>query len=127
MSAERPGWNECSNFLFIVESRIQRLEDEGFITAGRLISDFDVGKGATEETIIVSGPIVCAEVLFINVQDALTVMERADRPWVRLNRSRYHAGVLGQAPRAIFRYDNAHAYPGHPDAFHKHQFDPATW
>ena len=39
----------------------------------------------------------------------------------------YHAGIEGSAERPIFRYDNAHDYPGHADAHHKHHFDHTTW
>jgi len=42
---------------------------------------------------------------------------------------RYHAGVVGPIDRPIFRYDNAHVYEieSHPDAHHRHRFDPVTW
>lgn len=43
--------------------------------------------------------------------------------------------IVGSEPRPIFRYDNAHSYPGHADDHHKHcvnyqslsYIDPPRW
>lgn len=37
----------------------------------------------------------------------------------------YHAQITEFEVVHIVRYDNAHDYPDHPDAFHKHLFDAA--
>jgi hypothetical protein len=47
---------------------------------------------------------------------------------VRTRKYAYFAGVDGDPPRGIFRYDNAHAHPGHEDAHHRHAYDcGGTW
>lgn len=65
--------------------------------------------------------------MFIDVDMTLAVLDEHQRATIRLVAYPYHAGVEGQANRPIFRYDNAHGYPGHGDAYHKHHFDHPTW
>jgi hypothetical protein len=54
-------------------------------------------------------------------------LARDRRDFVRLERYAYHAGVAGREDRPIFRYDNAHRYPGHPNPHHRHRFDHRYW
>lgn len=49
------------------------------------------------------------------------------RTWVRLGDCTYHAGIAGETPRTIFRYDTSHPDPDHADDYHKHLFNHATW
>lgn len=35
--------------------------------------------------------------------------------------------IDGPTARPIFRYDNSDTKDGHPDAHHKHRFNPTTW
>jgi len=42
---------------------------------------------------------------------------------IRMVKCSYHA-AFGNPHLAIFRYDDAHSRPGHPDRLHKHVFDP---
>lgn len=44
---------------------------------------------------------------------------------VRNRRLTYHAQICIPRVLRILRYDNSEHYPDHPDAFHKHLFDPA--
>ncbi len=39
---------------------------------------------------------------------------------VRVAEYRFHAALVRDRHRPIFRYDNAHPYPGHPDPHHKY-------
>lgn len=47
---------------------------------------------------------------------------------LRVGRYTFHAGIVRQRDRPIFRYDNAHSYEreGQPDPHHKHRFDVLT-
>ena len=42
---------------------------------------------------------------------------------IRLAQADYHA-AFADPHRAVFRSDDAHSHPGHPDHFHKHVFEP---
>lgn len=35
--------------------------------------------------------------------------------------------IVGSEPRPVFRYDNAHSYPGHADSHHRHGVDYRNW
>lgn len=37
----------------------------------------------------------------------------------------YSYNVSIEGGHSVFRYDNAHPHPGHPDAHHRHEFDKA--
>jgi hypothetical protein len=64
----------------------------------------------------IRGRVRCRHGLFVDVDKTLAIEVRRGRDMVRTVRYAYHAGIEGKADRPIFRYDNAHAYSGHPDA-----------
>jgi hypothetical protein len=98
------------------------LESEGFLIENGLAQRWKKG-----EFLVLEGRLRCKHGLFIDVLKYLDVRQSSTRILVRTNRYRYHAGVEGSTARPIFRYDNTDAKPGHPDAHHKHRFDPKTW
>ena len=75
---------------------------------------------------MIAGRLVCRHGLFVDVDKKLHINRLGH---ARTSRYDYHAGVLGDRDRPVFRYDNAHAYTreGHPDAHHRHRFDHVTW
>lgn len=74
----------------------------------------------------IAGRLVCRHGLFLDVEKTLQVNDRGQ---ARTRWYKYHAGVIGERDRPIFRYDNAHVYEieGHPDAHHRHRFDHVAW
>ncbi|MFT4040785.1 MAG: hypothetical protein QM692_21570 [Thermomicrobiales bacterium] len=123
-AGSRHGWYERGTFFFLISLDLQQFKDDEFVVADGLVRKIAEQPADLE---ILAGRLTCQHSLFLDVQMKLDTTVRGGRIWVRLRTRQYHAGVLGKHPRPIFRYDNSHPYPGHPDAFHKHQFDPATW
>ena len=80
----------------------------------------------TPEEFGLSGRVRCLHGLFVDVDKVLAVRIQRGRRMVRTVEYSYHVGIEGKRNRPIFRYDNAHPYPGHPDAHHKHRFDPVS-
>jgi hypothetical protein len=72
----------------------------------------------------IKGPVYCQGDLVIHVEKTLDIN---DRHQVRGRQYRYQVQFTDPPIREIFRYDNAHRYPGHPDAFHRHAFNTQTW
>lgn len=77
----------------------------------------------------IKGRVHCMHGLFVDTDKFLVVRETGGRQLVKTDTYSYHAGIEGRSARTIFQYDNFHAYTreGHPDAHHKHRFDPTTW
>lgn len=103
---------------------MQVISGEGFVVEDRV--DLTHSPPATT---MLEGQIRCQHGLFVDVEKILEVQGTGSRARVRTIRYSYHAGVEGSADRAIFRYDNFHAYAreGNPDAHHKHRFDHTIW
>ena len=74
----------------------------------------------------IAGRLTCRNGLFVDVKKTLRINVLGQ---IRTVEYSYHAGVIGQRNRPIFRYDNAHPYSieGHADAHHRHRFDHVTW
>jgi hypothetical protein len=117
-------WNSLDSYLHIHESYMQQFIDDGFIVDHDIKTTL-VGKPPGQ--LILRGRIRCQHGLFLEVLKELEVENRSGRLYVRTEQYNYHAGVEGDLDRGIFRYDNAHPYPGHGDAHHKHEFDHTTW
>lgn len=108
------GWNRWGNYLQSHFGHIQRLLDEGFLGEDLLsiaVSGVDL--------ITIEGKLVCEHGLEVSVTKALDV--QGDR--VRTFKYSYHA-AFSDPHRRIFRYDNAHPWPHHADAHHKHVYSP---
>jgi len=101
-------------YLNLHEAHLARFRDHFLIE-----NDLDFGYRKRE--VRVGGRLHFVHDLILDVDIKLAV--DADRR-VRVIRYRFNAALLRDRHRPIFRYDNAHAYPGHPDAHHKHVFDP---
>jgi hypothetical protein len=118
---DRHGWNSLENYFHIHESRMRDFLEDGFVIEDGLKTE------ALQDTLILTGRIRCQHGLFVDVYKVLAVEQRHGRPWVRTEACKYHAGVEGPEARPVFRYDTSHSYPDHPDTYHKHRFDHATW
>lgn len=125
--ADRHGWNELGNYLLVHERRVQDFVDAGFFLTSSPEVDTAYDRRGLPRLVKIRGRLRCAHDLFVDVDKDLDVMERGGRTWVRLGDCKYHAGVVGEAPRTIFRYDTAHPYPDHDDNYHKHLFNHVTW
>lgn len=77
-------------------------------------------------TIQIAGEIICEGGLSLFVTKYIDVLNDGR---VQTTRYRYHAQFSDAPLRPILRYDNDHVYTneGHPDAFHRHEFDTLTW
>ncbi len=68
------------------------------------------------------GVVTCVGDMRVHVWQRLRVVN--SRGWVQTTRYSFQAERVAQATsRPLFRYDNAHPYPGHRDAHHRHHFD----
>lgn len=117
------GWNTLERYLHIHARHMDLLQASGFVVEDGL--EFELRDDPP--VLIIWGRLRCLHGLFVDVRKTLAVQDRQRRIMVRTIDYAYHAGIEGAKDRPIFRYDNAHTYPGHPDAHHKHRFDPATW
>jgi hypothetical protein len=125
--ADQHGWNEYGNYLLIHERHIQAFMDEGFVLSDGLNVIIARDRQRRPVAVSIEGRLTCINGLFVDIEKHLDVMERGGRIWVRLGDCKYHAGIAGEAPRTIFRYDTAHPYPHHKDNYHKHHFNHVTW
>lgn len=127
MPADPHDWNELGNYLLIHERRVQAFVDEGFILSNGLEESIYRDRFGHPRAVKISGRLECDHGLFLDVDKDLEVMVRDGRFWVRIIGCKYHAGVVGDANRCVFRYDTSHPYDDHDDEYHKHRFDYVTW
>lgn len=79
---------------------------------------------ATSALIRWKGALVCQDGIEIRVTLTLDVDDQSGRQIVRTRKYSYQ--VLRRVEgveRGLFRYDNAHPHPGHPDWHHRHAYD----
>lgn len=117
-ASDRHGWNSLEGYLNAHHGNMRDFQDHFVVVDGVeiLLSG--------PEAIQMEGRLHCKGGLFLDVRKTIQMNERRR---VRAVLYSYHAGVAGEPERTIFRYDNAHPHPGHPDAHHKHCFDFETW
>ena len=120
------GWNSLDNYLKGHFAHLDRLTE-----AGEVVRDTLRYGWPRPTQFLIDGRIVCRDGLFVDVEKRLETNHAAR---VRTDKVRtlyysYHAGLIGEDDRCVFRYDNAHPYllEGHPDAHHKHRFDHRSW
>jgi hypothetical protein len=116
------GWNTLENYRLVVDGHLERPQAGGFVIESLLHFRFR----SNPRVLRIRGRIRCQHGLFVDVDKTLSTEVQRGREMVRTVRYAYHAGIEGSEDRPIFRYDNAHAYPGHPDAHHRHRFDHAN-
>lgn len=85
-----------------------------------LIEDDELTLAHIDGTLQISGHLAGRDKLLLGVWKLLQMQSRDGVVYVRTARYSYE-GFL--ANRRLFRYDNAHAHPGHQDEHHKHVFD----
>jgi hypothetical protein len=85
-----------------------------------LVGD-DIGFEDSRHKVLVEGRLRFVHGLILDVQIGAAV--DADRR-VQVDSYAFHAGFELDRHRPMFRDDNTHAYPRHPDAHHKHRCDP---
>jgi hypothetical protein len=77
----------------------------------------------TATTVLWSGVLYCREGIEIQVEKRQRAWMRSGRRWVETIEYSYHVMTRAEdGVRGLFRYDNAHPHPGHPDAHHRHDF-----
>ena len=119
---DRHGWNTIEIYRLVLDSHLERFQADGFV----IESSLDIRYRSTPQALRIRGRVRCQHGLFVDVDKTLAVEVQRGREMVRTVRYAYHAGIEGKTDRPVFRYDNAHAYPNHLDAHHKHRFDLIT-
>lgn len=113
---KRPRWEKLDRYISLHESHMRRFDH--FIEHNGI--SFEVGA----EVVRVHGIVRCHHGISLSVDKILTLNDQHE-----VSGSKYsYQATIGDPPHGIFRYDNAHQYssPEHHDAFHRHDFDPAT-
>jgi hypothetical protein len=74
---------------------------------------------------VLRGRLHCVSGMYLQIH---VVFNRRPANLVCVRRYTFHAGMVRQVDRPIFRYDNAHTYvrEGQMDQHHKHRFDVIT-
>jgi len=77
----------------------------------------------TSTTVVWSGVLYCRGGIEIKVARQQRTWMRSGRRWVETIEYSYHVMTKAEdGVHGLFRYDNAHPHPGHPDAHHRHDF-----
>lgn len=123
MPGENHGWIRLDRYLEIHQTCMDDIAD--YFVVGHNVQQMPALVSSNQ--VRFSGVISCYAGIEIHVDQ---ILERDDRNRVRALFFRYHAQLRVPAatspptPRIIYilRYDNAHHFREHPDAFHKHLF-----
>ena len=126
MIADKHDWNELGNYLFLHGLHLQGFVEEGFVVHNQ-VRESSLFNRNELVSVTLAGRLICEHGLFVDVEKNLEVAERDGKPWVRIDDCKYHAGVLGDVARPVFRYDTSHPYRGHADKYHKHLYNHETW
>ncbi len=110
-------------YLHILDRQLETFQASGFVVRDEL--DFALEDDPPE--LVIRGRMRCQHGPFVDGDATLAIRDQRDRATVWMLAYSYHTGIVGSADRPIFRFDNAHDYPGHPDTHHKHHFDHTTW
>lgn len=115
--SSRHGWNSWDNYLNVHQHQLRDFE--------HFISSNQLSYTVTDTLVSWQGELHCAGGIEIHVRKTQEVEPRGGG-WPMVKTFEYSYQVMrrqaGQAI-SIFRYDNVHVQPGHPDAHHKHCFD----
>lgn len=112
----RHDWNGWDHYLSIHEKRLRDFDH--FISSDELIYT------PTPTLVLWEGVLFCVNGLEIKVTKKQEVRTRGGRMEVMTFDYSYHVmrrteeGVIN-----LFRYDNIHQHPHHPDHHHRHRFD----
>lgn len=110
-------------YLHILDRQLEMCQASGFVVRDELGSALE----DDPPELVIRGRIRCQHGLFVDVDATLAIRDQRGRATVWMLTYSYHAGIEGPVDRPVFRYDNAHDYPDHADAHHKHHFDHTTW
>ena len=115
--AAKHDWNSWDHYQ---DSHLRRIQDyaDYFILRDALVATM------ARAEVRWWGVLYCVDGLEIRVTEGQEVRYRSGQPQVQTVEYRYH--VLRREDGKtinLFRYDNIHQQPGHPDSHHKHRFD----
>ncbi len=113
-NADRHGPCRLDRYVSVHETVLEQFRTEGFVN-GDTLAFLDFGP-----FLELAGEIGCAGRIVVKVWKRLEYSGEGDIPFVRTVRYSYHVSV--QHAGSLFRYDDAHPYPGHADAHHRHQY-----
>lgn len=96
---------------------MDQFRSRGFVGGDTLQFEF-IGS----DLLAIFGEIACRGLIVARVEKYLDVLEGEGwDAYVQTYEYRYNFSVRGRGN--ILRYDNAHSYPDHADAHHKHTYD----
>jgi Family of unknown function (DUF6516) len=114
----RHGWNSWDQYESTHARHMRHFD--GFVIEDNL----SVEPGRT--LVVWGGQLRCVDGFELAVTKRQEVRLDRGRPSVRTVRYSYQGlRRLGGKTIELFRYDNYHVHPGHPDAHHKHSCDAA--
>src|SRR5688572_18594561 len=110
---DRHDWNSWDGYLAVHEHCLR--DYEHFIQADQLEATL------TSEVVAWDGVLYCCDGIEIHVRKLQDVELTGGRPLVRTRAYSYQVlrRVAGREVINLFRYDNIHRQPDHPDAHHK--------
>lgn len=118
MAADQHRPNSWESYLSAHRGKLRDFEDH-FILDNRLTYDL------LPEGVWWRGTLVCQDGIEVHVERYQRSFFRKGSRWVETLFYKYEV-IQRRAGRIIqvVRYDNVHAQRGHPDAHHRHVFDP---
>ena len=91
-------------------------------TAGKIVSESLELEWIQADIRKMSGNIICRGNLNLEVRKILKYKIIEDFKYVRTQKYSYNLSLPGQG--CIFRYDNVHPHPNHPNSYHIHRYNP---
>ncbi|MBE7520509.1 MAG: hypothetical protein HS107_14825 [Thermoflexaceae bacterium] len=114
--ASRHGWASWDQYI----SAHQRYLDQ----FAHFIEVDTLNPVVTESAVEWTGVLACSGGIEIHVRKLQVINLEHGRFRVRTRLYSYHVlARKGEAIHSLFRYDNVHMHPGHPDAHHRHHYD----
>jgi hypothetical protein len=112
---DRHDWNAWQDYE-AVHSRIVQ-------SYASFINRDELRPTVTSEAVSWEGVLHCTDGIEVHVEKQQEVRHRHGRPEVRTVWYSYHVlRRVGDHVINLFRYDNIHVQPGHPDSHHRHRF-----
>jgi hypothetical protein len=114
---DRHRWNGLDGYLLIHDKRIADFD--------HFIVDNGLRHTVTPTVVTWDGIIRFQGGIEVKVEREQAARTNHGRLQVRTETYSYHAyRRVGRRTTNIIRYDNAHPYAGHPDAHHRHRYEP---
>jgi len=113
----RHNWNSWDQY--------QAIHDHHIADYSHFILDDQLFSTLASNQVWWKGVLYCQGGLELHVTKLQQVEYRNGQPWVRTLTYKYHLLHRQNGLDVnVFRYDNIHVHPAHPDAHHRHRYAP---